>query len=57
MHAPGAEGHRVAPYQRPILEVADVVREHGEEYERRYSVTPDQRKVLHDNAAAFYRLQ
>ena len=36
---------------RPRLEVADIVRAHGEAYLRRHHVTADQRKVLHDLAA------
>jgi hypothetical protein len=51
MGASGPEGHRAASNKRPILEVADIVREHGEEYARRYPVTPEQRKVLRAIAA------
>jgi hypothetical protein len=51
MDASGPERHRATSCERPILEVADIVREHGEAYERRHAVTPEQRKALHDIAS------
>jgi hypothetical protein len=47
-HTP-APGERAAG--RPRLEVADIVRAHGEAYLHRHPVTADQRKVLRDIAA------
>src|SRR5271170_911773 len=35
-----------APAARPVLEVADIVRDFGEAFRRSYSVTPEQSEVL-----------
>ena len=35
-----------APAARPVLEVADIVRDFGEAYRRSYPLTPDQAQVL-----------
>jgi predicted Zn-ribbon and HTH transcriptional regulator len=47
-HAPSAEERGAG---RPRLEVADIVRAHGEAYLHRHPVTADQRRVLLDIAA------
>jgi len=39
-----------AAFVRPDLEVADIIRAHGESFERSHALTPDQRAVLRDIA-------
>lgn len=48
LHAPAPERQGAG---RPRLEVADIVRAHGEAYLHRHPVTADQRKVLSDIAS------